>query len=144
MGRQHSDLMMNLFPTQRGVGVDLGNVEIKECGYDSKDHKFVLKGDDTKSEFILFYFHPESEWAIVNTKEFFYRLPKKRSVTIHQVRKCAYFRTNKIPEMMDEIETIIKDTKFLGWILQPNEPGYPDATASDSVTASPGKNLSGE
>lgn len=66
MGQYHSHLMMELFPGQKATGLDLGNVEIKECF--NEDHKYSLKGKDSKADFMLFFDQMDEIFFIVNGK----------------------------------------------------------------------------
>ncbi len=110
MGRYHSELMKVLFPNHKAIGIDLGNVEIKECKNNS--HKFTLKADDKYAQFFLFYDWMLDMYFICNKVE----LPTirvKRAISTNQVQKWAYFQTNDVDELLNEIKTILKDQNFL-------------------------------
>jgi hypothetical protein len=113
MGRYHSELMMILFPNQKPIGIDLGNIEIKENK--NQFHKFVLKPDDKLAEFFLFYDAQLMTYFIVNQVEM-PKFKKKRSISTQQVKKIAYFETQDDESLINELATIIKDDSFLPWI----------------------------
>lgn len=128
MGQRHSELMIGYFPKQRATGIDLGNVEIKECK--NTVHKYTISKKDLKAEFLLFYDWLDDEYFFVNTVE----MPDikrkkretnpgcKRSIDTRQVRKIAYLATKDQDIFMNEMEAIVKDKTHLGWLLQQTNP----------------------
>lgn len=127
-GHKHSELMMGYFPNQKAVGIDLGNVEIKECK--NPNHKYTIKKKDLQAEFILFYDWLEDEYFFVNTKE----MPEikrkkrevnpecKRAISTNQVRTIAYLATKDQDVFMTEMEKIVKDKNHLAWLIQTTNP----------------------
>lgn len=110
MGRYHSSFMQIIFPSQKAEGIDLGNIEIKECC--NKRHKFLLRPKDSKADFILFYDWIENTFFLVNQIEM-PKLRAKRSISTEQVKSLAYWKSQEIDELMDEMRTIIKNQNFI-------------------------------
>ena len=114
MGMQHSETMQVFFNNMKGVGIDLGNVEIKECN--NKWHKYTVNKKDNKAPFLLFYDHVDKEFNFVNQVEF-KRIPNSCTVSTQQLRKEFSYKTTRIVmEFMNEMEEIIEDKSFLAWI----------------------------
>jgi hypothetical protein len=102
--------MLTLFPNQQPIGIDLGNVEIKECR--NSVHKFTLKATDGKAQFILFYDWLIDTYFICNQKE----MPVircKRAISTNQVKKWAYFESKELDALFEELKTIIKNPKYI-------------------------------
>jgi len=96
------------------VGIDLGNVEIKEC--DNKWHKYTLGKKDNKAEFILFYDHIKEEFNFVNQVEF-KRINNSRTFSTPQIiRDFSYKTTRDLDEFMNEMEEIVEDKSYLAWL----------------------------
>jgi hypothetical protein len=135
--------MQLYFPNQKPTGIDLGNVEIKECNNPS--HMFTIGLKDLKAEFILFYDWIDDIYFFVNTLD----MPKiktkrgnaenkegKRGITTTEVRKLAYFATIDQDAFMTEMEAIIHDKKYLGWLIQPTNSDVgtsPDVLSANQI-----------
>lgn len=142
MGQRHSELMIGYFPKQHATGIDLENVELKECN--NPHHKYTIKKKDLKAEFILFYDWMDDEYFFVNTKEMPIIKRKKRetnpeckrSITTTQVRKIAYLATKDQDIFMDEMEAIVKDKTHLAWLIPSNatNPTNPELIAKSTST----------
>lgn len=137
MGQRHSDLMQLYFPNQKTTGIDLGNIEIKECK--NAVHKYTISKKDLDAEFLLFYDWLDDEYLFVNSTDMPQIKRKKREINIEckraistaQVRTIAYFTTKDQNEFMNEMEAIIKDKSHLGWLLQ-------QTTNPDSILSTEG------
>jgi len=112
MGRQHSGLMLVLFPSQRGVGVDLGNIEIKESTAGFQTFTITRKDMSDDTEYFLFYDHQlEKFWFCPANK-----LPwveNKRSYRVTQVAKVALWETSDVVQVIENMRSYINDQKYL-------------------------------
>ena len=125
MGQYHSTLMMGYFPKLQAIGIYLGNVEVKECN--NLAHKYTISKKDYEAEFFLFYDWLDDMYFFVNTldmpeikrKKSDINTEGKRAISTMQVNRIAYFATKSQDEFMNEMEAIIKDKSFLGWLIQP-------------------------
>ena len=107
-GRHHTRFINDLF-NESGLGVDLGNIEIKEST--RAYHKFTVHPKDMEAEFFLFYDHPADMYALVKRE----KLPiieKKRTFRLTQVIEQAYFVSKNYLEIMKEVHKIIKDPSY--------------------------------
>lgn len=108
-------MMRNLFPHQKAIGIDLGNVELKECS--SKCRKFSIKPEDKRAEYIIFYNHWDQEFLFMNVQEWEHLISnKRRSFSIDQVRKLSFLTTTDIEVFYAKSEEIIRDKTHCGWL----------------------------
>lgn len=114
-GCQHSPALRGRFFSHcEPVGFDLGNVELKESR--NKWHKFILKEGDHNADYVVFYDHKEDEFNIIEKRE----MPIirfKRAMSLNQVRSLSYFTSTNPETFREEMERIVKDTKYLAWII---------------------------
>ena len=112
MGRYHSEFMLQIFPKQVPTGTDLGNVEIKETA--GKGHQYTIRPKNRReADFFLFYDKTEDKFFLVNTIEM-PKFTKRRSISTNQVRKIAYFETEDIIDLCDEMKDILEDPSHIG------------------------------
>lgn len=76
MGRKHEGLLMEMFPRQKGVGIDYGNIKFKEStnGF----HKFSVYPKDMLAEYFLFY-DQETEFFYLSRVSHLPKIQRKRS-----------------------------------------------------------------
>ena len=103
----HSDILQILFPAQRGVGIDLGNIEIKESG---KYDRIELKPSDYDAEFILGFNNKNYDFLLVDINDI--PPPRKKrfkykSVPWNWLEKMAIFQTNDEIEMLEQIKPFL-------------------------------------
>lgn len=104
-------------------GIDLGNTELKSCH--KPDQKWTIHPKDLKGNFIVFFNYNNDTWYFVNVLDIqqamqyneMKRIHHKRSISMFQIEKYAYFTTTLTEEMKTEMETIVKEpNKYLKWV----------------------------
>jgi hypothetical protein len=93
-------------------GIDLGNVEIKTCG--NKFNMYTLTAKDQQSTHIVFIDERESYFYFVKTKML--KFSNRRGIRLSEIEHKCYLETNNLDEMMQEMEKIVKDKKYLKWL----------------------------
>lgn len=110
MGRYHSTLLQTLFPNQRGTGIDLGNIEIKEST--SKYNRIELKKEDYNAEYILAYNHQNEIFLLVDTNDIPRPIKtrfKMKSISWNWLEKYALFSTQDEIEMLEQIKNYLSN-----------------------------------
>jgi len=134
MGRTHSKMIMDLFPNIKPIGIDLGNLEFKEC--DNKDNVFTISKKDMEAEYIVSYNHNNQFWLITPTYEF-PNFPKRknkvskeylnslseglrkkysnpsRTFSFNILSIMSYFKSDDNIKLIDELLEIINDDSLL-------------------------------
>lgn len=105
MGRHQSDYIRALFPNEVAIGVDLGNIEIKESrnGF----HQFTVLPKDMFAEFFLFYDWQFEEFYFCDVQDL-PEVKKKRSFTTIQVEKFCLWKTKDEIELLTNVEKVMK------------------------------------
>lgn len=113
MGGQQSLFFRSFFPKCSDVGIDLYNIELKECNND--ENKFTYQIKDMSAEFILFYNHRTMEFIFCDTNDL--PMPKiKRSIADYKLKSIAFKVTTDIDEFKHTTEEIIFDKTLCGWL----------------------------
>jgi len=106
---RHSEFM-HLFFDDKSIGVDLGNIEIKES---TKNYqKFTVLSKDMDAEYLLFYDHKSQTWSLAKTDSF-PEVIGKRSFRLSQVLEHAYFVSKNDFDILREVHKVIKDHSLI-------------------------------
>lgn len=105
MGRLHSEWMKVLFPYQKGNGIDLGNIDIKESY--GKYNRIELDKKDMKAEYFFCYNHQIEEYLLVDCQD----IPlvrAKRSFSWKQLKRISIFKSKNEYESIVELNKVSK------------------------------------
>jgi hypothetical protein len=116
VNRNHSKLMRKLFPNQKSTGVDLGNIEIKECRtisnmYTMKDIDFI-----PSVTWYLFFNHQLECFYLLHKSSFSScRKNKKRGVRQNFVTQHASFnfKLTQLDGLFHVLYNLIEDKTLL-------------------------------
>jgi len=108
--RKHSSLMELWFNVQ-ATGPDLGNIEIKENI--NIRHEYVVSIKDLDADFLLFYDHRLTQWALLHKNLIKHLIHSQRSMSHALISKYSQILTKNDAIIMHRIKEICTHPELL-------------------------------